>query len=73
MRVLMAEMQPYSVTLYKYYRTDGVKRVGSEHSNPPPRESAGIENDDLHCIHAQNIWFVVSWSLGVVGEGGPLN
>lgn len=35
-RVLMAEVRPYSVTRYKYCRNDGVKRVGSEHPNPPP-------------------------------------
>lgn len=74
MRVLMAEERPYSATRYKYCRTEGGKRVGSEHPNPPPCESAGVENDDLHCIHAQNIWFVVSWSSGGGGgRGGPLN
>lgn len=49
----------------------GVKRVGPEHPQTlPQRGSAGLENDDLHCIHAQNIWFVVSWSLGGGGGGG---
>lgn len=68
----MAEVRPYSVTRYKYCWADGVKRVGSEHPNHPPCESADVENDDLHCIHAQNIWFVVSWSLGGGGGSGVL-
>lgn len=64
-RVLMAEVRPYSVTRYKYCRTDGVKRVGFEHPNPPPCESAGVENDDLHCIHS------IMVSGGDGGGGGP--
>lgn len=62
--VLMVKERSYSVTCYKYCRSDGVRRAWTVQPNPPPSEYAGEENGDLHCIHAQNIWFVVSWSLG---------